>query len=228
MGYARILILCLFLWGCEGDGLLGPDELRLKPPKKGSVFYYDSYQIDDDGNRVSGTTTYTTTVVDTDIEYKGKSGVFVLENRYDIANSDPTLSYYYIGEDNDLYSLFEMYSTSKWMKIPMTTLAETIDTVDATWQSGTVNYIFRNTFIDNKPYSLDSIQVSGKRFRSRNKYKIVTYGVSTQEGILESTNHYLPNLGGMLCMSTLPATYNAATRTWTNGSETKLRRYEEP
>lgn len=223
------LILCigLCLWGCEGSSVLGPETMRVKFPAIGSTFYYEGYEIDRFGNRVSGTTSeFTRVVLSADTIMFGKSDVFVMRTQY----SDTSfIEYYAIDSDYDLLHRLTLGSTSVWIKVPVTTLAESNDTLKATvdlspGKKGTLEYMYKHTYYGDQSFMLDTLQLSGRKFRSTVTYRTIASGQVSNSGVDESIDHYIPSLG-VLGHSITQAVFDERTATWQNGYVLRLKRY---
>jgi hypothetical protein len=103
----------------------------------------------------------------------------------------------------------------------MTSLAETTDTlrtlVDiAPGKRGTLEYVFMHTYYGDQSFKLDTLQLSGRKFRSTLKYQLTSSGKEEYAGESQSIQHYLPSLG-ILAESKTLATYDASKNAWNNG-----------
>lgn len=221
------MFLTLMLWGCEGSGVLGPSSMRIKSPVSGSIFYYESYEIDRFENRVSGSgREFTSVVLSADTILFGKSNVFVVRTQY----SDTSyIEYFSINNDYDLLKRITLGTSSIWVKVPMTTLAETNDTIKTTidiapGKRGSLEYIYKHTYFGDQSFMVDTLQVSGRKFRSTLKYQIVSSGQISNAGMEESIDHYVPSLC-MLAHSMTYARYDERTARWVNGYVTRLKKY---
>jgi hypothetical protein len=111
----------------------------------------------------------------------------------------------------------------------MTTLAETNDTIKtmidiAPGKRGSLEYMYKHTYFGDQSFMVDTLQVSGRKFRSTLKYQIVSSGQVSNAGIEESIDHYVPSLG-MLAHSITYARYDERSAGWVNGYVTRLKRY---
>lgn len=221
------LFLTLMLWGCEGNGVLGPSSMRIKSPVSGSIFYYESYEIDRFENRVSGSgREFTSVVLSADTILFGKSNVFVVRTQYPDTSY---IEYFSINNDYDLLKRITLGTSSIWVKVPMTTLAETNDTIKTTidiapGKRGSLEYMYKHTYFGDQSFMVDTLQVSGRKFRSTLKYQIVSSGQVSNAGNEESIDHYVPSLG-MLAHSITYARYDERIAGWINGYVTRLKRY---
>lgn len=212
-------IVAFLFWGCEGGSITGPESLRVRPPQPGVTFFYESYEIDRFENRISGTTNqFTKTVVSSDTALFGKSDIYVLRNQY----SDTTfLEYFTIDEDQNLLQRVTLGNSAMWMKVPMTTLAETKDTIRTlidmpSGKRGSLEYVYMHTYYGDVSFKLDTLTLSGRKFRSTLRYQATASGKQEYAGVLESIDHYLPSLG-ILAESKTPAVYDAVNDRWENG-----------
>jgi len=221
------LFLTLMLWGCEGNGVLGPSSMRIKSPVSGSIFYYESYEIDRFENRVSGSgREFTSVVLSADTILFGKSNVFVVRTQYPDTSY---IEYFSINNDYDLLKRITLGTSSIWVKVPMTTLAESNDTIKTTidiapGKRGSLEYMYKHTYFGDQSFMVDTLQVSGRKFRSTLKYQIVSSGQVSNAGNAESIDHYVPSLG-MLAHSITYARYDERSAGWVNGYVTRLKRY---
>ncbi|MGA1433859.1 MAG: hypothetical protein ACO34C_00005 [Candidatus Kapaibacteriota bacterium] len=222
-----ILCLGLLFWGCEGGSVLGPEAMRVRFPETSTTFIYEGYEIDRFNNRVSGTTTeFSSVVLSNDTIMFGKSDVFVMRTQYPDTSF---MEYFAIDDENDLLRRVTLGSSSIWMSIPITTLAETNDTIKATidlspGKRGTMEYMYKHTYYGDESFTIDTLKLSGRKFRSTQKYQIVSAGQITYEGIDENIDHYIPSLG-VLGHSMKQAQIDQRTGTWMNGYVIRLKRY---
>ena len=144
------ILLGLFLWSCNGGSVLGPESMRVKFPIKGSTFYFESYEIDRYNDRVPGSTVeYSSVVVSADTILFGKSNVYVLRNQY---RDTSYLEFYHVDEDQDLQQRMTLRNSTVWMKIPVSTLAETKDTISAyidlgQGKRGILEYVYIHSYV---------------------------------------------------------------------------------
>jgi hypothetical protein len=214
-----LFMVGLMLVGCDGGSIVGPESMRVRAPQVGTTFFYESYQIDRYENRVSGTTNqYTKTVLASDTVLFGKSDVFILRNQY----SDTTfLEYFTIDIDQNLLQRITLGNSAIWMKVPMTTLAESKDTIRTlidmpSGKRGSLEYAYMHTYYGDQSFTLDTLTLSGRKFRSTLKYQAIASGKQEYAGEIESIDHYLPSLG-ILAESKTPASYDAVNDRWMNG-----------
>ena len=157
------ILLGLFFWSCNGGSVLGPESMRVKFPIKGSTFYFESYEIDRYNDRVPGSTVeYSSVVVSADTILFGKSNVYVLRNQY---RDTSYLEFYHVNEDQDLQQRMTLRNSTVWMKIPVSTLAETKDTISAyidlgQGKRGILEYVYIHSYYGDELYTLDTIKVS--------------------------------------------------------------------
>ena len=209
--------------------MLGPESMRVKFPIKGSTFYFESYEIDRYNDRVTGSTVeYSSVVVSADTILFGKSNVYVLRNQY---RDTSYLEFYHVDEYQDLQQRMTLRNSTIWMKIPVSTLAETKDTVSAyidlgQGKRGILEYVYMHSYYGDETYTLDTIKVSGRKFRSRLKYQTTYSGRVENSGEIQSIDHYLPSLG-VMAYSYSPAYYDEQNSRWINGYVIRLKRYEE-
>jgi hypothetical protein len=220
-----IIVLGFLLWGCEGGSILGPESMRIKLPKVGTTFYYESFEINRYENRVSGTKKeFSRTVIASDTILFGKSDVFVL--RYQSADSS-YLEFYAIDTDQNLMQRTTLGSMTQWITIPMTTLAETTDTLQtlvdiAPGKRGTLEYVYMHSYYGDQSFKLDTLQLNGRKFRSTVKFQLSASGKQEYAGESQSIQHYLPSLS-ILAESKTLATYDALNDKWNNGYVTLLK-----
>ena len=224
-----IILMGLFLWGCDGGSVLGPESMRVKFPTKGSTFYFESYEIDRFNDKVPGTTfEYSSIVISADTVLFGKTDIFVLRNQY---NDTSFYSYYQIDDDLNLKQRITLGNSSMWMTIPISSLAETKDTIKTTvdiapGKKGTLEYVYLHSYYGDESFSIDTVKLSGRKFRSRLKYQTIYAGRTETSGELQSIDHYLPTLG-IMGYSYSPAYFDALSNRWINGYVTRLKRYVE-
>ena len=222
-----MIVLGLMLWGCEGGSVLGPESMRVKFPTKGSTFYYETYKIDRFNEKVPGTTSeFSSIVVSTDTVLFGKTDIYVIRNRYNDTNF---YSYYQIDDNLNLKQRVTLGNSSIWLTIPISTLAETMDTIKTTvdiapGKRGTLEYVYMHSFYGDESFSIDTLRLTGRKFRSRLKYQTIYAGKTETSGELQSIDHYLPSLG-MLGHSFTPARYDERMATWENGYVIRLKKY---
>ena len=220
-----IIVLGFLLWGCEGGSILGPESMRVKPPTIGTTLYYESYEIDRYANPILSTKTgYRKTVIASDTILFGKSDVFVL--RYQSLDTS-YLEYYAIDRDQNLLQKTTLGTAIQWITIPMTTLAETTDTLQtlvdiAPGKRGTLEYVYMHTYYGDQSFKLDTLQLSGRKFRSTVKFQLSASGKQEYAGESQSIQHYLPSLSVLAESKTL-ATYDALKDKWNNGYVTLLK-----
>lgn len=223
-----IILLGLSLWSCDGGSVLGPESMRVKFPIKGSTFYFESYEIDRYNDRVTGSTVeYSSVVVSADTILFGKSNVYVLRNQY---RDTSYLEFYHVNEDQDLQQRITLGNSTVWMKIPISTLAETKDTVSSyidlgQGRRGILEYVYMHSYYGDESYTIDTVKVSGRKFRSRLKYQTTYSGRVENSGEIQSIDHYLPSLG-VMAYSYSPAYYDEQNSRWINGYVIRLKRYE--
>ena len=224
-----IIVLGFLLWGCEGGSILGPESMRIKFPKKGSTFYFESYEIDRYNDRIPGTTNeYSSIVMSADTILFGKSDVYVLRNQY----RDTSIhEYYHVDSDQDLQQRITLGNSIIWMKIPITSLAETKDTIRtsidlAPGKRGTLEYVYMHSYYGDESFTIDTLKVTGRKFRSCLKYQTIYSGKVENSGEIQSIDHYLPSLG-IMAYSYSPAYYDEQNNRWINGYVIRLKRYEE-
>lgn len=223
-----IILLGLSLWSCDGGSILGPESMRVKFPIKGSTFYFESYEIDRYNDRVTGSTVeYSSVVVSADTILFGKSDVYVLRNQY---RDTSYLEFYHVNEEQDLQQRITLGNSTVWMKIPISTLAETKDTVSSyidlgQGRRGILEYVYMHSYYGDESYTIDTVKVSGRKFRSRLKYQTTYSGRVENSGEIQSIDHYLPSLG-VMAYSYSPAYYDEQNSRWINGYVIRLKRYE--
>lgn len=223
-----IILLGLSLWSCDGGSVLGPESMRVKFPIKGSTFYFESYEIDRYNDRVTGSTVeYSSVVVSADTILFGKSDVYVLRNQY---RDTSYLEFYHVNEEQDLQQRITLGNSTVWMKIPISTLAETKDTVSSyidlgQGRRGILEYVYMHSYYGDESYTIDTVKVSGRKFRSRLKYQTTYSGRVENSGEIQSIDHYLPSLG-VMAYSYSPAYYDEQNSRWINGYVIRLKRYE--
>lgn len=223
-----IILLGLSLWSCDGGSVLGPESMRVKFPIKGSTFYFESYEIDRYNDRVTGSTVeYSSVVVSADTILFGKSDVYVLRNQY---RDTSYLEFYHVNEEQDLQQRITLGNSTVWMKIPISTLAETKDTVSSyidlgQGKRGILEYVYMHSYYGDESYTIDTVKVSGRKFRSRLKYQTTYSGRVENSGEIQSIDHYLPSLG-VMAYSYSPAYYDEQNSRWINGYVIRLKRYE--
>lgn len=224
-----IILMGLILWGCDGGSVLGPETMRVKFPDKGSTFYFESYEINRFNDKVPGTTSeYSSIVISSDTVLFGKTDVYVLRNQY----SDTSFfSYYQIDDDQNLKQRVTLGNSAIWITIPLSSLAETKDTIRTTidlspGKKGTLEYVYMHSFYGDESFSIDTVKLSGRKFRSRLKYQTIYAGRTETSGELQSIDQYLPALG-ILGYSYSPAYYDEQNSRWVNGYVTRLKRYVE-
>lgn len=224
-----IILLGLSLWSCDGGSVLGPESMRVKFPIKGSTFYFESYEIDRYNDRLPGSTVeYSSVVVSSDTILFGKSDVYVLRNQY---RDTSYLEFYHVNEDQDLQQRITLGNSTVWMKIPISTLAETKDTVSSyidlgQGRRGILEYVYMHSYYGDESYTIDTVKVSGRKFRSRLKYQTTYSGRVENSGEIQSIDHYLPSLG-VMAYSYSPAYYDEQNSRWINGYVIRLKRYEQ-
>jgi hypothetical protein len=224
-----IILLGLSLWSCDGGSVLGPESMRVKFPIKGSTFYFESYEIDRYNDRVTGSTVeYSSVVVSADTILFGKSDVYVLRNQY---RDTSYLEFYHVNEEQDLQQRITLGNSTVWMKIPISTLAETKDTVSSyidlgQGRRGILEYVYMHSYYGDESYTIDTVKVSGRKFRSRLKYQTTYSGRVENSGEIQSIDHYLPSLG-VMAYSYSPAYYDEQNSRWINGYVIRLKRYEQ-
>lgn len=224
-----IILLGLSLWSCDGGSVLGPESMRVKFPIKGSTFYFESYEIDRYNDRVPRSTVeYSSVVVSADTILFGKSDVYVLRNQY---RDTSYLEFYHVNEDQDLQQRITLGNSTVWMKIPISTLAETKDTVSSyidlgQGRRGILEYVYMHSYYGDESYTIDTVKVSGRKFRSRLKYQTTYSGRVENSGEIQSIDHYLPSLG-VMAYSYSPAYYDEQNSRWINGYVIRLKRYEQ-
>lgn len=222
-----ILFAGFFLWGCDGGSVLGPESMRIKFPIKGSTFYFESYEIDRFNDKVPGTTSeYSSIVMSSDTVLFGKTDIFVLRNQY---NDTSFYSYYQIDDNLNLKQRVTLGNSSIWMSIPITSLAETMDTIKtsvdlAPGKRGTLEYVYLHSYYGDESFTIDTVTLTGRKFRSRLKYQTVYAGRVETSGELQSIDHYLPSLG-IMAYSYSPAYFDVQSNRWINGYVTRLKRY---
>ena len=224
-----IIFLGLSLWSCDGGSVLGPESMRVKFPTKGSTFYFESYEIDRYNDRVPGSTVeYSSVVVSADTILFGKSDVYVLRNQY---RDTSYLDFYHVNEDQDLQHRITLGNSTVWMKIPISSLAETKDTVSTyidlgQGRRGILEYVYMHSYYGDESFTIDTVKVSGRKFRSRLKYQTTYSGRVENSGEIQSIDHYLPSLG-VMAYSYCPAYYDEQNSRWINGYVIRLKRYEQ-
>ncbi len=224
-----IILLGLSLWSCDGGSVLGPESMRVKFPIKGSTFYFESYEIDRYNDRVPGSTVeYSSVVVSADTILFGKSDVYVLRNQY---RDTSYLEFYHVNEEQDLQQRITLGNSTVWMKIPISTLAETKDTVSSNidlgqGRRGILEYVYMHSYYGDESFTIDTVKVSGRKFRSRLKYQTTYSGRVENSGEIQSIDHYLPSLG-VMAYSYSPAYYDEQNSRWINGYVIRLKRYEK-
>lgn len=227
MQYIVMLILTMMLWGCDGGSVLGPESMRAKFPTIGSVFYYEGYEIDRFDSRIPGTTReFTSVVLSADTILFGKSDVYVIRTQYPDTSF---IEYFAINDEFDILRRMTLGSSSVWVTVPITSLAETNDTIKTTidlapGKRGTLEYMYKHTYFGDQSFALDTVQVSGRKFRSTLKYQVVSSGQISNAGVDESIDHYLPSLG-MLAHSIMHARYDERTGKWVNGYVIRLKKH---
>ena len=223
-----IILLGLSLWSCDGGSVLGPESMRVKFPIKGSTFYFESYEIDRYIDRVPGSTVeYSSVVVSADTILFGKSDVYVLRNQY---RDTSYLEFYHVNEEQDLQHRITLGNSTVWMKIPISSLAETKDTVSTyidlgQGRRGILEYVYMHSYYGDESFTIDTVKVSGRKFRSRLKYQTTYSGRVENSGEIQSIDHYLPSLG-VMAYSYSPAYYDEQNSRWINGYVIRLKRYE--
>jgi hypothetical protein len=223
-----IIMLGLSLWSCDGGSVLGPESMRVKFPIKGSTFYFESYEIDRYNDRVTGSTVeYSSVVVSADTILFGKSDVYVLRNQY---RDTSYLEFYHVNEEQDLQQRITLGNSTVWMKIPISTLAETKDTISSyidlgQGRRGILEYVYMHSYYGDESFTIDTVKVSGRKFRSRLKYQTTYSGRVENSGEIQSIDHYLPSLG-VMAYSYSPAYYDEQNSRWINGYVIRLKRYE--
>jgi hypothetical protein len=229
MRVVLIIVLGFLLWGCEGGSILGPESMRVKPPMIGTTLYYESYEIDRYANPILSTKTgYRKTVIASDTILFGKSDVFVLRYQY----RDTSIhEYYHVDSDQDLQQRITLGNSIIWIKIPITSLAETKDTIRtsidlAPGKRGTLEYVYMHSYYGDESFTIDTLKVTGRKFRSRLKYQTTYSGKVENSGEIQSIDHYLPSLG-IMAYSYSPAYYDEQNNRWINGYVIRLKRYEE-
>lgn len=226
-----LLTFCmgLFLLGCDGGSVLGPESMRVKFPVIGSTFYFESYDIDRYNDRIPGSTIeYSSVVVSVDTILFGKSDVYVLRNQY---RDTSYLEFYHVDEDQNLQQRMKLGNASIWMSIPISTLAETKDTISTyidlgQGKRGILEYVYMHSYYGDESFMIDTIKVSGRKFRSRLKYQTSYSGRVENSGEIQSIDHYLPSLG-VMAYSYSPAYYDEQNARWINGYVIRLKRYEQ-
>jgi hypothetical protein len=224
-----IILLGLSLWSCDGGSVLGPESMRVKFPIKGSTFYFESYEIDRYNDRVPGSTVeYSSVVVSTDTILFGKSDAYVLRNQY---RDTSYLEFYHVDEDQNLQHRITLGNSTVWMKIPISTLAETKDTVSSyidlgQGRRGILEYVYMHSYYGDESFTIDTVRVSGRKFRSRLKYQTTYSGRVENSGEIQSIDHYLPSLG-VMAYSYSPAYYDEQNSRWINGYVIRLKKYEQ-
>lgn len=224
-----IILLGLSLWSCDGGSVLGPESMRVKFPIKGSTFYFESYEIDRYNDRVPGSTVeYSSVVVSADTILFGKSDVYVLRNQY---RDTSYLEFYHVNEEQDLQHRITLGNSTVWMKIPISSLAETKDTVSSyidlgQGRRGILEYVYMHSYYGDESFTIDTLKVTGRKFRSRLKYQTIYSGKVENSGEIQSIDHYLPSLG-IMAYSYSPAYYDEQNNRWINGYVIRLKRYEE-
>jgi hypothetical protein len=115
------------------------------------------------------------------------------------------------------------------MKIPISSLAETKDTVSSyidlgQGRRGILEYVYMHSYYGDESYTIDTVKVSGRKFRSRLKYQTTYSGRVENSGEIQSIDHYLPSLG-VMAYSYSPAYYDEQNNRWINGYVIRLKRY---
>ena len=223
-----LISTCLI--SCDVSNLAGPESFRVKEPSLGSVFTYITQQIDRNSAVVSGTESqYVETVIAVDTTLSGKNGVYVVKGEYPNPPNAPyiLMSYYFIDDNQDIQWRYDGGGTYSWVRIPITTLAGTIDTAygKVDYQSGKkadMRNIYTYTYIGDETITVDTMSIVTRKFRASMQYRVTFNGTELYKGVSESTLHYAPYLG-MMVQSTSPATYDAGTNTWNNGYKTSLK-----
>jgi hypothetical protein len=221
------MILGIIFVGCEGGSVLGPESMRVKYPSIGSTFYFESYEIDRYNERISGTTNeYSSIVMSSDTILFGKSDIYVLRNQY---RDTSYLEYFHVDADQNLQQRITFNNSTIWMRIPITTLAETKDTIRtsidlAPGKKGTLEYMYMHSYYGDETYMIDTLKVTGRKFRSRLKYQTTYAGKVESSGEIQSIDHYLPSLG-IMAYSYSPAYYDEQSNRWINGYVIRLKKY---
>jgi hypothetical protein len=136
-----------------------------------------------------------------------------------------------VNEEQDLQHRITLGNSTVWMKIPISSLAETKDTVSSyidlgQGRRGILEYVYMHSYYGDESFTIDTVKVSGRKFRSRLKYQTTYSGRVENSGEIQSIDHYLPSLG-VMAYSYSPAYYDEQNSRWINGYVIRLKRYEQ-